>query len=337
MPVDVPPETGAAYQTSLDSLSVVRAAVPQMEGQPVNQRLLAVVVKQAQPATVEWTLRDQAGRPVRLPGTSSSSISQATELEAVPPYGTLFIASTPCPEPVRPTTGQVMIADALTYSSLWPADAVTIDAEAGKITFKIPDAAVANAGIKAVEIRVLNGTDVVLVNSFYIWVERSLFAAMPNRAVGCPAVQDIRTAVRDTGPNDNYLLARLEWSVGELAEGVVQAIATWNRSWPNVGGKYSTSNFLDPDALIGGVLGYIYRAAGTNYGRNDLGYAAAGVAVDDKRKADHYLNLAEKFEQGYMNWIKQTKLAISKGGFIGSVGSSYATTAWWARVGIGGV
>lgn len=336
MPVVIPPETGASYQTTLESLGVIRPVVPQMDGQPVNQRLLAVVTKQAQPSTVEWILRDNVGRPVLLTEASSSSISAVVENTPSPPYGVIFTSADPCLPAPAVIAGQVRIAETFSPNNIWSASAISVDPTNGKVKFTLPDLAVANIGINTVEVRILANDIPVLANTFYVWVERSLFAASPSRT-GVPQVQDIRTAVRDTGPNDNYLLARLEWSVGEIAEGVVQAVALWNRSWPNVGQKYTTTSFFDPDALICGTLGYLYRSAGTNYGRNDLGYSASGVTVDDKKKADLYLGLAGKFEDAYMNWIKQTKLAISRGGFAGTVRSGYSTTAWWARVGVGGI
>lgn len=305
---------------------VIRPVVPAMDGQPVAQRLLAARVVETQAATIEWIMRDDGGRPVRIlevppeSGSSSSISADSSSSSSSESAGTV------------PPRISVRMTEAISRSAIWSVTGDVHNAEAGIIRFTLPESAVADNCILRVEVGIYHGTRLVFSNQFYIVVDSGLFGAN-TAAVGCPTIDQIRSAVRDAGPNDNYLLARLEWALGDIAESLVVGIATWNQTFPNVAGKYNTANFFDPVSLIGASLAYLYRQAGLNYLRNDLGYAAAGVSVDDKRKAQAYLELAASYEAGFKAWITNQKRAISRGNFAGSVQSDYMLTSWWARIG----
>lgn len=299
---------------------IVRPEVARME-EVVPQRRQSVRVWQGQTATVELTFRNDAGQPVDLsvfatlgdgPGSSSGSSSIVGPCS---PYDSNhdYRLKIRFREPFS-SGGEILEVEG--YAS---------DAAAGTIQYHLPDEAVAKSQILYAFIGVFDNLRLVRGMESIVFVDRSDFAHQAYRRVGVPTVAEVRSRLRDSGTNDNYLLARVEHSLDEIAEATIKAVADWNHWSTNAGiGAYTTANFPEPDMIMFGVMANLYPMLADNYRRNHLAYQAAGVSVNDKDYGSIYDQLAASYRLEFNKTIRRTTAAAARRGWTGIVSSPYA-------------
>lgn len=316
MPVIGQPITPPAASTACADQELSRPVVTVLEGIPVPQRIMSVRVTQLQPADIEWTMRDQEGRPIDLSsclcdvsgGSSSGSSSSSVEQE---------------PQSCIPAKLRIREALASTSTRSLEADATVTNASGGIVRFQLPDLSVKLPGILRAELGVFRDTRLVFSNQFTVVVDRGQFGDSWEER-GCPTIAEIRNRLRDSAPEDNYLLHMTEWDLGEVAEAIVRAVDLWNNSLPILPiATFTTSTFPKPSALMDGVVAYLYQAAAHNYRRNHLAYAAAGVSIDDKAKAPEYEQIAQARLMAYEKWVRDRKRFINAQQAYGTLVSPY--------------
>lgn len=296
---------------AIDEIEVVRPEVARMEA-PVPQRRQAVLVRQGQLATIEIQFRDDVGRPLDLsdyvpsvqPGSSlssSSSSSSGTDYEFIVRFQEPFESS------------KVAIE----------AEAYVYRASTGLLRYEIPEEVVQVSQILYAYVGVFKSGRLVRVLETIVIVDRSAFGD-GYRRVGVPPVSEVRSRLRDSGINDNYLLARVEHSLDEIAEATIKAVADWNHWAKNAGVRTATTkNFSEPDNLMDGVMANLYPMLADNYRRNHLAYQAAGVSVNDKDYGDIYDKLAQSHRLSFNQTARRTVAAQSRQGWNGIVNSVY--------------
>lgn len=294
-------------------LSIITPELPQME-KLVLQRRPGIRIDQGRFAIVEWVVRDDKGRPADLRAyiqDSDNSASEAVSLDgsSLVPNGRVEARLR---EPFTGGTGGLITVAGTSYD---PAN--------GIIRFELPAEATATNRVLMVNVGIYDSANrLVTVSDGYLIVDRSLFSAEYSR-VGIPTVDEIKIRLRDSGVNDNFLLARIEYSLGEVAESAIQAIATWN----TVGGpnaqQFTTANFDDPDMLLDGMVGYLYEVTAHNYRRNHLQYQAAGVTVDDKANYAEYDQLAKAYQDKYRLNVTNTIRRAIRSAWTGTVHSPF--------------
>lgn len=313
-PLAFPEPQGSALE------GVVRVKVPEVEGIPVPQRTLAVRVAQTQEATVEWVVRDDGGRPIdlttlNLPDDVTAASSSSSSSGQLPPLGVAKVR-----------LREAIYTDPRTQ---WETTAVAHEAQAGVLRFTVPAGAVALPGVLRVELGLFSPAgNMVISQDFYIIVDRGQFGT-DFRPQGVPTVADIRTQLRDSDPNDNFLIAVLEFELGEVAYSLVRAVAMWNETQPRIKvAIFTTTTFPDAASLTDGVIGFLYEAAAHNYRRNHLAYAAAGVQVDDKNKAAEYQQMGAAKLDAFKKWVQARKVSMNAMQAVGSLRSAYSR-AWF--------
>jgi hypothetical protein len=299
--------------TGVSPVEIIRPEIPQME-LAVLQRKPGMRISQGQVATVEWTLRNGEGRPLDVSGyvigSFGSSIPASMSSSSAAPEGRIEARLR---EPF--TSGD----DALTSI-----DGSATDPTDGKVQFTLPAAATATPQVLLMDIGVFDGDErLIAVNHGYLIVERSLFGTSYYR-IGVPTVDEVKIRLRDSGTNDNFLLARIEYSLGEVAEAMIRAVSMWNTiGGPNVS-TMTTATFDDPDLLMDGIVGYLFEIVGANYRRNHLQYQAAGVAVDDKANYGEYDKLAQSYLEKYRYRVATTVRRAARSAWARTIPSPYA-------------
>lgn len=303
-----------------DLREVVRPEIARME-KPVPQRRQAVRVLQGQTAVVEVVFRYDSGRHFDLstylangttmnPGSSSSTPDSCSAHDSTHNYRLVVKFK----EPFAPA-GEATV-ETTGYAH---------DAAKGVVRYVLPEAAVLESQIQYAFIGLYDTTRLIHGMETYVCVDRSPFSALGYRRVGVPTTAEVRGRLRDSGKDDNYLLARIEHSLDEVAEAEVKAVSQWNTWFTNAGlGDFTTKNFPDPDNLMDAVMSYLYEMLADNYRRNHLEYQAAGVTVNDKDYGNIYDQLAAQYGALADKTARRQAAATSRRGWGTIVNSPYS-------------
>lgn len=298
-------------------LAVVRPRQVLVDGQAILVHTTAVAVPQGVKPVLEIVLRDGEGRPVNLADCGFGSLSShGSESSSEAAYDTT-------------TTGRMVVRwrEALSFlpgSVPYEEEGYSWQADAGVVRVAVPEAATAVNALLRGEWGVYDQNDtLVFTYPFYTLVERGQFATDVTEK-GLPTVESLRVHLRDRAPEDNYLLAELEWGLGDICESMAYCVRLFNTTPPPMRHvRYNTANFPNPAALIPGVLGSLYRIAARNYRRNRLAYQAAGVTVDDKDRGPEYEKEGQVMLGEYLQWVKTIRASMNKEAWHGGYGSPY--------------
>ena len=152
------------------------------------------------------------------------------------------------------------------------------------------------------------------------------------RSWGVLTVGEIRLAIRDKCREDNFLLDNVEFSDTEIMWAIQRPIEYWNETPPPLRPCYNATNFPYRYHWLFGVVGELLRMAGPHYERNRLRYSAAGLAVDDKDKANYYDRAGDKYIKEYREWVQRKKYSINVNSAFGHTElTSFGNEGYYGR------
>jgi len=295
---------------------IIRPRITRVENQPILAKIPSLLTSRGVTPVVEMVLRDSEGRPINMTNcgynSSNSSVSSS---------------GTPFPQVIG------KIREAINISSAVPAidlDAAVWDADSGTIRCRLPAALTAMNGIYRGQWAFKDSEDSILFTSkFYLFVDRSEFTIEEVKNVGVPSPDDTRVFLRDSSPEDNYLLSELEFDLTEIVESMIRCIDHFNSAQPPIPQKFDTTNFPNPVVLLNGTMGYLYQIAAKHYRRNHLPYSAGGMQIDDKNKANEYEQMGAQMVGEYNQWVKNKKAQFNAQNWNGTFGSGYEYGGRW--------
>jgi hypothetical protein len=150
---------------------------------------------------------------------------------------------------------------------------------------------------------------ILLTNQGYLVVNRGQFGT--DSCIGQPTIPEIRLHLRDSAPEDNYLLDETEWDIAELASCIERPVIFWNESQPDIGRSYTTHSFPFRWQWLEGIVACLYQMAAYHYRRNRAASAAAGVSLDDKNKSQEYELKGQQKWEGYRRWVQTKKAELN--------------------------
>lgn len=293
---------------------LVRPATTLVEGRPVFAKRPAVTYPQGMAPVLEMVIRDSIGRPLDL---SSAGLHSENPTSSSSSSGSLS-------EPGKLVLRFREVFHFNTASAPVEVEGVCWDARSGTVRARLPLVLAEAPGVMVGEWGVFDGNGgLVTTYDFLLHVERGQFGAVVTNR-GLPAIDEVRTWMRDSDPNDNYLLRTLEFDLSEIVESMVDCVRHWNDSHPAIRQKYNTCSFKNPSAMRAGIMARLYQLAAKHYRRNQLAYSAAGTSIDDKNKSQEYEALAQQMWKDYVDWCRVDKARINRDNFTGSSGSPYA-------------
>ena len=134
-------------------------------------------------------------------------------------------------------------------------------------------------------------------------------ASLNFRVNGPLNIAEVRLWVRDTNPEDNFLLDEVEYKDAEIIAAISRGVDTWNSTPPMMRrATYTPHNFPYRGPWIQVTVGYLMGIAAHSYLRNHLPYQAAGLSVDDKNKYQYYRQESKERIEGYRAWVREAKL-----------------------------
>lgn len=290
--------------------NVLAAPVSTVNGNPILSRMRSITVTQGQCATIEWQLQDKDGRPVDLRPCefgNSASVSLDDFKIVLRLKEHLSIGNNKAPVEV---------------------DADVVDAEHGKVRAELTAKMVGLPGVYFGEMALVNTPAqnanqpcVVFSNTFYVVVARGTFG--DENYQGPPTIAEIRLHLRDSSPQESFLLDHLMFDDAEIALAISRPVMYWNEIPPFLDIKYTTQNFPWRYHWLEGICANLFFMVAEQFRRNQLSYSAAGVSLDDQNKEPNYERAGQTRWQAYQQWARGIKAAINLESCYGVVGSPY--------------
>lgn len=197
----------------------------------------------------------------------------------------------------------------------------------GKVVFHLDQRHTNKPGMYLGEIGLFRGDLLMARYPMYVVMEPTAFATQQSgRWGGQITVAEIRLTLRDTMPNDNFLLDEVEFKTHEIMQAMRMPIDYWNGILPpDVTLKYNYNELPDDFRyfLLRGTTGYLLEMAAASYRRNELVTNAGGVQLADRSKWQQYDNRARELIQEFQVWAKMRKAALSMEMAGGRVHSPY--------------
>lgn len=293
------------------SLNIVRPDVPRTRGERVPERLRNVTVTEDQYATLELAILDHTANPVDLTvydlGNAGSSISNSED--TIPHADSIRLL-------VREYVGR-----GYTYAE---GTATVQDAVNGVVQVAVPTAVAANPGVYWAALQIMNASDQILFeNSFLISVVPGV-TKKKRRRHGMPTIPEIRLHLRDSAPEENYLLDAVTFSDAEIAACLGRCVDYWNDIMPPLRRKYTTETFPYRYQWMEGTIASLFKMAAEFYQKNDLQVSAGGIAVGDTAKAQWYLQQGQLRWAEFERWAKSAKISENIRGGFGGLHSTYS-------------
>ena len=308
-------------------------------GKAVLTRTHAVEVKGEQKASIDHIMRDVNGNAVDLrtclcveeEGSESSSVSadsasassssseSAGECDACE-YKMVF-----------------RLAEYLTGGGCeFPVEVV--DAAAGHVRVNLEPKDTCNPGVyfgefalvecatkEQIEAAPTGDTTVLFSNHMYVYIGRNLWNNRMNHTgpQGPPSISEVRLHLRDTSPDESFLLDNLAFSDEEITQAMCLPVQYWNEIPPPIG-THTTQNFPYRYHWLMAIAGYLFLTAAEQMRRNNLRYSASGVNIDDQNKEPNYEQAAARRIQEFKDFVTRKKAQINLEGAYGGIGSTYS-------------
>jgi len=106
----------------------------------------------------------------------------------------------------------------------------------------------------------------------------------------------------------NTLLLGIRFTPEMIEQAMINTVDYYNLMNPPIGTMYSLENFPYRSLLLLGTAAYLLRSSSINEAANQLTYAADGVQVNDKDKAQIFMSLSKDLQQEFKELGQQIKM-----------------------------
>lgn len=219
--------------------------------------------------------------------------------------------------------------------ALFSVEGTVTDYADGMVVFHLDENHATKVGMYLAEIGYFRGDTLITRWPVYVIIEPSVFGG-PSNAPGFSfggmiTVPEIRLFLRDTMPEDNYLLDEREFSDIELMHCIRAPIDRWNSTLPHdraLTYNYDSFPVEYRYMWIRATMGHALEIAAADYRRNSIPTNAGGVQLNDRDKYRQYDARAGQLLGEFNAWVEQAKYAASLGNSFGHVGS-YRCRYWY--------
>jgi hypothetical protein len=106
----------------------------------------------------------------------------------------------------------------------------------------------------------------------------------------------------------NPLLLGIRFTAEMIEQAMINAVDYYNLMNPPTGIMYSIESFPYRSLLLLGTAAYLLRSGAINEAANSLSYAADGIQVNDKDKAQIFTSLSQALQQDFKELGQQIKM-----------------------------
>lgn len=294
--------------------NVISAPVSKTNGLPVLTRMRAINISQGQCTTINWEMHDKDGNPVDLTPCGFADNANPEGFKVVLRLKEhLSLGNSRTPAQVDAT-----VVDA---------DKGVVQATLGTNLVGLPGVYFADMALISVPAEEANQPCVIFSNTFYVIINRSTFGPT-DKPGGPPSMAEIRLHLRDSSPNESYLLEHLMFDDAEIALAITRPVQFWNEVPPPIDNIYSTQTFPFRYHWLEGICANLFLMVAEQFRRNQLDYSAAGISLNDQNKEANYERAGQMRWQAYRDWVRATKASINLEGCYGQVTSNYKYSAY---------
>lgn len=106
----------------------------------------------------------------------------------------------------------------------------------------------------------------------------------------------------------NPLLLGVRFTPEMIEQAMINTVDYYNLMNPPTGVMYTIESFPYRALLLLGTAAYLLRSGAINEAANSLSYAADGIQVNDKDKAQIFMSLAQTLQQDFKELGQQIKM-----------------------------
>lgn len=289
--------------------NVIAAPVSQQNGQPLLSRMRAISIGQGQCATIDWQMVDRDGVPVNMAACNDTDDYKV----------------------ILRLKEQISLGNSTPVKQV---DATITDAAEGKVQVTLTKNMVGLPGIYYAEMALINvpaqESDlpcIIFSNTFYLIINRGTLGN-DGKNGGPPSMAEIRLHLRDSSPNESFLIENLMFDDAEIALAIARPVQYWNEIPPPLNMTFNTQNFPFRYHWLEGICANLFLMVAEQFRRNQLAYSAGGVQVDDQNKEGSYERAGQTRWQAYREWVRATKASINLESCYGEVSSNYKYSAY---------
>jgi hypothetical protein len=121
----------------------------------------------------------------------------------------------------------------------------------------------------------------------------------------------------------NPLTLGIRFTPEMIEQGMINAVDYYNLMNPPTGVMYTLESFPFRSLLLLGTAAYLLRSGAINEAANQLSYAADGIQVNDKDKAQIFMSLAQNMQQEFKELGQQIKMNHNISQIYGTKHSEY--------------
>jgi hypothetical protein len=106
----------------------------------------------------------------------------------------------------------------------------------------------------------------------------------------------------------NPLLLGIRFTPEMIEQAMINTVDYYNLMNPPSGEMYAVETFPYRSLLLLGTASYLLRSGAINEAANSLSYAADGIQVNDRDKAQIFMSLSQNLQQDFKELAQQIKM-----------------------------
>jgi len=110
-------------------------------------------------------------------------------------------------------------------------------------------------------------------------------------------------------PALNTLVDGVRWSPEDIEQAIINTVDKFNTIMPPTGMIYTPESFPSRSLLATGVWGWLLKGAAVGEASNNLQYSATGVQINDRDKAQVFMEMGNDFWKEFIESAKELKLS----------------------------
>lgn len=341
MPVDATPVDGASCVTQLPqypgvasprllavtcenrNVFTTQTSAEAGSGVPLIARIKSVRIPSNQRSVIQHVMHTEQGVPVDLSDClcqADSSVSASVSSES----------AADCAYAVRFTMQETMAFE--TVCPIVNITASIVSETTGTVKVTLEPEQVNYPGVYIGQFSLVQVADAedepditILSNMFYVVIGRNLTRLIGSANMsGPPTIPEVRLFLRDTSPEESYLLESVRFTDEEIAYAIQLPVMYWNEVPPPLSPAYTTANFPYRYHWLIAITGYLFMIAAEQNRANNLQYSAGGTAVNDQNKEMPYEAAADRRLTEWRAFVQAKKVSLNVALGFGNLGSGYA-------------
>lgn len=215
--------------------------------------------------------------------------------------------------------------------ALFDVQGTITDYESGKAVFHLTQAQTRCVGVFLAEIGLFRENIMLGSWPLYVSINPSVFDPTYD-GDGMVTIPEIRLALMDEMPEDNFLLDRVEFKDYQILAAIRKPVELWNSLNPlDSAYGFNIQNFPFRYQWLQCTIAHLLEMAAHHYRRNDLPMQGGGLSIRDNWQHKDYEEKARELKAEFKEWAQSAKASMSVRDAFGTVSSPYRRAGYGNR------